>query len=116
MRIWLVADSDDGEDAQVGGRIRYLPEPNCFVATGSEPEPGTREEDYYQPVLWPHGTEIVATDPPTLDVPGFGHLTDGRVIYGGGAAGSPPGDLNIPAQCFGNEAGGEVIYMQRYEE
>ncbi|MBW3606416.1 MAG: hypothetical protein KY460_16220 [Actinobacteria bacterium] len=116
MRIWTVGGSDGGEDAQVGGLIRYLPEHRCFVATGDELEAGVSESDLYTPVLWPQGTRIVSTDPPQLEVPGVGIAQDGDVVFGGGAHGTPPEEIDVPDGCFGAEMGGSVHYMQRAGE
>jgi hypothetical protein len=114
VRIWIVEETDGGQTAQVGGRISYLPGPKCFVATGRQLEPGSEEEaDFFQPVFWPRGTDIVDTDPPTLEIPGYGRLTAGDVIFGGGASGSPPEEMDVPAECFGSEVGRSVMYMQR---
>jgi hypothetical protein len=112
VRLWLAADSAGYEEAQVGGRVRYLPESNCFVVTGDELATA-QEPRMYRPVFWPRGTKVVSTDPVTLNVPGIGHVTDGDVVYGGGAGGPPPPEIDIPEACFGTQTPNSVIDIQR---
>ncbi len=36
-------------------------------------------------IVWPHGTEVVGDNPPTVDIPDYGTFTVGdRVLVGGG--------------------------------
>jgi hypothetical protein len=51
-------------------------------------------------VVWPHGTEVVATDPLTLDIPGSGRVALGEAFEMGGgfAYEAASSDRDAPAE------------------
>ncbi|MFW6772931.1 hypothetical protein ACOACO_01510 [Nocardioides sp. CPCC 205120] len=51
----------------------------------------------HQVVVWPHGTEVVGTDPLVVDVPGVGELSLGDDVAVGG--GTVHGYRAVPRRC-----------------
>lgn len=55
-------------------------------------------------VIWPHGTEVVSSDPLVIDVPGVGHVREGDQLHGGGddyEGSNPLPGVDVPASCQG---------------
>lgn len=53
-------------------------------------------------IIWPPGTEVIAQEPLTINVPGLGAVKVGDHIEGGGQeydVSDPPDGLKIPAGC-----------------
>jgi hypothetical protein len=110
VRIWVSTEREEGVDAAVGGTLRWLPEPRCWVFEGDELGPGVKPEETWTPVVWPPGTEIADASRPALTVPGLGEVADGDSVSGTGELAPPPADLDVPDECLGT---GEVAVMSR---
>lgn len=87
--------SGDGMDALGGGPLEVID--GCLGAGGAV-------------ILWPHGTEVVMTDPLTIEIPDNGTFVLGEVVEVGGGyvweqeSGPRPdplivGGVQVPASC-----------------
>ncbi|WP_370326919.1 hypothetical protein [Euzebya sp.] len=77
VQIWRSAQpSTAGLDALVRGTVEY--DEACGAVLHDE------EVDVRYPVVWPHGTGLVGTDPLTLELSDGRTVTVGDVVSGGG--------------------------------
>jgi hypothetical protein len=68
--VVLVSErTGDGMDAMGGGRLEVVG--GCLGARGVV-------------IVWPHGTEVIADDPLTVDIPDYGTFTVGDEVWVGG--------------------------------
>jgi hypothetical protein len=75
-----------------GGTVEVVGD--CVGLRLSEPDPVV--------VIWPHGTELVSTDPVVLDVPGTGRVEEGDEVAGGGSQYDSPAPMDgveVPEGC-----------------
>ncbi len=78
--VLVSAPADGGDDAGIGGTVGLVGK--CLGIGGSV-------------AFWPSGTEIVAHDPLTIDVPGLGEVSVGDQVSGGGGSHAWPVDSSI---------------------
>lgn len=99
-----------GDEAQVGGLLRYLDGPDCFVF---ESPPGV-EPVARSVAVWPPGTRIWWRSGRVggVDTPVIGAIPLGsRVVGGGGSASPDTSDLDLPAVGPGCLTGGGEFAM-----
>jgi hypothetical protein len=96
VSVMVSEPRDEGMMALLRGRLEVVD--GCLGVAGL-------------PVVWPHGTQVVAAEPLTVDVPGEGETTVGdQVEIGGGTlereGDEPfePGDVTVPEQCDAGRA------------
>ena len=78
--VLVSAPADGGDDAGIGGTVGLVGK--CLGIGGSV-------------AFWPSGTEIVADDPLTIDVPGIGEVSVGDKVSGGGGSHAWPVDSSV---------------------
>ena len=85
--------TSDGAVALLEGSLAVVD--GCLGITGAD--------DTDVVVVWPHGTEVTDSEPPTIDLPDVGEVTVGdEVSVGGGEARSDDGrvgGVSIPPSC-----------------
>lgn len=85
-RYVLTASFPTSNVAGVGGGGRVTMVGSCLGMQG-------------QVIIWPEGTKLVASDPLTIEVPGFGRVAEGDHIEGASTHVSPPEDPAMPEDC-----------------
>jgi hypothetical protein len=96
----------EGEmDAEVSGYLGYMSRPHCFILASRADGGGER-----YPVVWPSGTRLAHDHDEVVgvEVPGFGDITVGDWVSGGGGylerAGIHADLPEVSPECLGDYA------------
>lgn len=99
VRAWVIGSAEGAGEALTTGTVRWLVGDRCWVLEAAPDEPATDPAPTRRAIVWPKGTTISSTSPPTLGAGGKS-LTDGVQLNASGAGmDAAPVGLDIPAAC-----------------